>query len=371
MTADADTSFADPGGETGLVYDGRTGELLVLCLKIFLLNVVTLGFYRFWGRTRVRKYLWGHVNLNGDRFAYDGTGGELFLRFLVALLVIVPLFLLVAIVSALAGGRALMVIARIAQAVLIVYLSFFAYYTGRRYRLSRTTWRGIRGGLEGSANRYALMSFAFVPLQIITLGLAAPWQFVALRRYEARNAGFGDENFRFEGTGRGVIGAYLVAWFMALGVILLPIAAGAIAYAKLGPAAARDGHALPAGLAWIVVPAIIVFVLYFLAVVAAYVRYWARALNYVAQCTRFRGVSFAASVRTRSLFWLQFGNLLLALFTFGFGAPLAAHRYTRFFCANLRLDHAEDLERLSQQPGRRPRKGGEGLLQVLDTGGFA
>src|SRR5882762_4713710 len=80
-------------GGAGLVYDGRLGPLFSLWLKVTLLAFLTLGFYRFWGRTRVRKYLWSRISLDGERFEYDGTGGELFRRFLVTLVVLAPLLL--------------------------------------------------------------------------------------------------------------------------------------------------------------------------------------------------------------------------------------------------------------------------------------
>jgi uncharacterized membrane protein YjgN (DUF898 family) len=348
-----------PGNESRLVYDGRTGELFLLCFLVLLLNIVTLGFYRFWGRTRIRKYLWSHVSLNGDRFTYDGTGGELFVRFLVALLIIVPLFSMVALASAFSGNKALLVTTQIAQALLIVYLSVFAYYTGHRYRLSRTTWRGIRGGLEGSANLYALMWFGFLPLQAITLGLAAPWQFIALRRYETRNAGFGDANFCFEGTGRGVLGAYLLPWGMMAGLVVLAVAA-----ARIMPLV--HGHR---GLA--IALLVVGFVAYWFALVAAGLRYWGRAMNYAVQCMSFHGMTFASTFRGRRLLTLWLGNIAIVIFTLGFASALAAQRIARFYCRNLQLANVEALDTLSQAPGRRQRRGGEGLLQVLDTGGFA
>ena len=361
---------AGQGDEDRLVYDGTTGDLFSLCLRIFLLNLVTLGFYRFWGRTRIRKYLWGHVRLNGDRFAYDGTGGELFVRFLVALAVIVPLFFMAAIASALSGSRAVVIATQATQGLLILYLSFFAHYTSHRYRLSRTTWRGIRGGLDGSANRYALMAFAFLPLQMVTLTLAAPWQFIAMRRYEARNAGFGNDNFRFEGTGRGILKPYLVVWLMMVGLVALPIAAIVFFSGHMVPAA-KGGKVLDPALRGLVLALVLFYLVYWLVLFAMSFRYWARAINYALVSLSFHGVRFAGSVRGRRLFRLMFGNILLVIFTLGFAAPFAAQRIMRFYCRNLHLANAKELDTLRQAPGRRQRRGGEGLLQVLDTGGFA
>ena len=42
------------------VYDGKLGELYGIYLRHLALMVLTLGWSRFWGRTRLRRYLWNH-----------------------------------------------------------------------------------------------------------------------------------------------------------------------------------------------------------------------------------------------------------------------------------------------------------------------
>ncbi len=42
------------------VYDGKLGELYAIYLRHLLLMLLTLGWSRFWGRTRLRRYLWSH-----------------------------------------------------------------------------------------------------------------------------------------------------------------------------------------------------------------------------------------------------------------------------------------------------------------------
>src|SRR5437899_5818637 len=127
-------------GGAALVYDGRVGPLFRLWLKVTLLAVLTLGFYRFWGRTRIRKYLWSRISLDGERFEYDGTGGELFRRFLVTLVVLAPLLFapqIARLVGASAGETG---IVQAVQVALLFFVAYLGYYTGRRYRLNRTLW---------------------------------------------------------------------------------------------------------------------------------------------------------------------------------------------------------------------------------------
>jgi uncharacterized membrane protein YjgN (DUF898 family) len=359
---------------TRLVYDGRTGELFRLWLPILLLNVVTLGFYRFWGRARLRKYLWSRVILEGDRLEYDGTGGELFRRFLVALVILLPLILLPTILKMLGVGTTTLNVVEAARGLVLVYLLSVAYYGGRRYRLSRTLWRGIRGGLDGSPYAYGVLAFASNLMVGVTLGLARPWQYTRLWTYETAHAGFGDAAFTVDVSGRKLLRP-LAGWyaFNLAGAVLV---GGTIYWAYfdlvdlLVPLDGDlDGHSLHP--LWILASVIALAALGCGALLyAGYLHFSSRALRYVIANTRFRGVSLATDIRSWDLFRLQAGNALLLLFTLGLASPFAAQRYLRFVCANLRLYGVEDLETLTQSTERR-REGGEGLLQLLDTGGFA
>src|SRR5215471_14645472 len=128
MTATDAAGPATPGvGKAKLIYDGRVGELFVLWLKVLLLGIVTLGIYsRFWGKTRFRRYFWNHTSLLGERFEYDGTGGELFRRFLLAIFVLPVLVAIAYGVGFLLKGAGLP--AQPAQAIgAVLYLAAFFF----------------------------------------------------------------------------------------------------------------------------------------------------------------------------------------------------------------------------------------------------
>src|SRR5262249_60228612 len=91
------------GGAPGAAATGAGGEPLALTWKEqpgliglsfvnFVLRILTLGIYHFWGKTEVRRRIWSAVRLNGEPLEYTGTGKELFLGFLVVLfLIFLPL----------------------------------------------------------------------------------------------------------------------------------------------------------------------------------------------------------------------------------------------------------------------------------------
>ena len=70
------------------VYDGKLGELYAIYLRHLALMVLTLGWSRFWGRTRLRRYLWNHLSILGDRFEYRGRGIELLIGFVLVLVLL-------------------------------------------------------------------------------------------------------------------------------------------------------------------------------------------------------------------------------------------------------------------------------------------
>jgi uncharacterized membrane protein YjgN (DUF898 family) len=75
-----------PGaGTQRLVYDGGLMGLYEIYLLNLVLTVITIGIFRFWAKTRIRRYVWSHVSFQGDRLEYTGTGGELFKGFLIVL----------------------------------------------------------------------------------------------------------------------------------------------------------------------------------------------------------------------------------------------------------------------------------------------
>src|SRR6266511_3123148 len=58
-----------------------------------MLELFTVGFYRFWLATDMRRYLWSHTTLDGDAPEYTGTAKELLIGFLFALAILAPIYL--------------------------------------------------------------------------------------------------------------------------------------------------------------------------------------------------------------------------------------------------------------------------------------
>ena len=199
---------------TRIEYNGRTKEVVGIVIGNFLLSIPSLGFYRFWGKTRLRRYVWGHIEYLGERAEYTGTGRELFVGFLVGLAVLVPYAVISAVVQSQVESESGQIIAQLIGLIILFFLIHVAQFRARRYRLNRTSWRGIRGGQTGAAWRYGLAGVSLMALSILTLGLAVPLSRTVLQNMRTSNTWFGDKRFSFKARARTLMPSWLLCWIL-------------------------------------------------------------------------------------------------------------------------------------------------------------
>lgn len=335
---------------------GATGAMARLAARNFVLSVLTLSFYRFWGKTRVRRFLWENTTAWGEPLEYTGTGKELFIGFVVVLVaVLLPLIVVMAAIQMAAAAFPPAALLGAPVYLLVLFLVGAGLYRARRYQMSRTVWRGIRGGQDGSAAVYGL-TFVLVTLaSIVTVGWAGPWGEMKLARYRLANTTFGDRRFQCDATAGPVYNRFAVVWLVGFAAFMaIPLLA-----------AIREDAAPAAPLLPLAMVAIVP-----LAIAVPLAAYRAAVYRQLAARTRFGGLSFAADIRTWPLVRLVVGNWLITALSLGILRPVAALRTFRFASAALTARGTLDAARLAQGTAARPRTG-EGLIAVLDgTGDF-
>ncbi|WP_434289314.1 DUF898 family protein [Celeribacter sp. SCSIO 80788] len=192
-------------------FEGRVGPVLRLSLWTAILTVLTLGFYRFWMKTRLRRHFWAAVRPDGTPLEYVGKGIEKFTGFLIAL---VFLALLIGVLALLLVYASYVLFneeieAYLAAGLLALPLFFFASYRAKRYVYARTRWRGIRFALEPAAGKYALVAMGHVLLALVTLGLLWPRMTFKLEKFRTDRTFFGDQRLHQGGKWTGLLGAFL------------------------------------------------------------------------------------------------------------------------------------------------------------------
>ena len=364
------------------VYDGRLGELYGIYLRHLLLMFLTLGWSRFWGRTRLRRYLWSHFSVLDDRFEYRGRGIELFTGFVLVLLILAvwggAMWLVwhFAIEPRARPGFGLLDLFSLSVAFIGFPLAFVGQYAGLRYRLSRTRWRGIRGTLAGSAWSFGAIATLLTFANAMTGQLMTPLVSVNLARPRIVNASIGTQRFEFAGSAGDVYGRYIgfyflniLLWVVVIGVAVTALVVGGV---KLG----LDQAKLAAIFTKPGITTVIVILIAFLLISTLFgllilpLRCWWQAylFRYLVARVRAGPVLFATAIDTRHMWSFMVVNYLIVVMTLGLGWPWVMHRTLRLIARQLWIYGAPDGASIRQPPDRGPRFG-EGLLDMFDVSG--
>ena len=217
-------------------YTGTAGGLFGLVMHTSLLTLLTFGLYRFWAKTRVRRYIWSATAPGGDPFEYTGTGLEKFFGFLFAIVilaVVLGLFQLGLFYAGLSflnlgpdsSAWEVNLATFMAQLSVIVILPliYIAQYRARRYKMSRTRWRGLRFGMEDGAFGYMVRAIGHSFLTGLTFGLLLPRQTYYLAKYQTDRTWYGNSKFSID-CGWGVI--YPAMKHSLIGVAIILLSAG-------------------------------------------------------------------------------------------------------------------------------------------------
>jgi uncharacterized membrane protein YjgN (DUF898 family) len=362
-----------PSGRLSFHGDGTT--LFGLYIITLFLTLITLGVYYFWARTRIRSYILSQIEFEADRFAWHGTGKELFLGFLK---IAVFFLVLYAVAAAIRFGwhhPAAEPVLRLGGTIIGLFLVPIAMVGARRYRLSRASWRGIRFSFRGRAREFVRVFIAGTLLSALTLGLYYPVFLNNMRRYLVNQSYFGTSPFLYDGRGKDLFWRFLLVLVIAIagigslaGLLIFTIRnISGVAVAPMGFAGAphvpRPETARAFG---IIVGIPILFV-----ILLSFIWFWYAAYRnrYYWGHTSFAGVHFRSTVSVLGLMKLTAINLLLIVVTLGLALPWVLVRKLRFVFANVSLEGPVDLSAIQQDTQDASPVGGA-LGDILDIGFF-
>ena len=360
--------------EAAITYDAKVRRLFGMGLTIAFLSLITLGFYRFWGKTQIRRYLASRISIMGDRFEYTGTGKELFLGFLIALAVLIPLGAASYGIELITAGKSAVTqfTAMGLQYAFILFLIGYATFRARRYRLSRTVLRSIRFWQTGSNVGYALRMVGYLALTMATLGIARPVGDIALYRYQMQHTWFGSQKFEFDGRAGPMMGKWILSLALVpftLGLSLIWYAAFRMRYLQSQTRYQGIGFSLAVTFGNLVR----IYSLYALVMTVLFGFFYG-AIFAVVMPTIVQDQAVDAQS------WMQANAMVLygvgigaAFVVFGLIAPIVqllmlTHRFIRLVANRLEFIGDVDLHTIMQSAAERPQSG-EGLADALDIGG--
>jgi uncharacterized membrane protein YjgN (DUF898 family) len=336
-------SLENAGEHIRLEYVPRAG-LGRLAIVNFLLNLVTLTIYRFWAKTNVRKHIWSCVHINGQPLEYTGRGFELFMGALIVFgLFVLPFVLIIALINIALGPEHPAQFAIYGLLYLLIFLLWgAALYRARRYQLSRTLWRGIRGTLVGSSMIYSLTYFGSMLARGLSLGWTTPVLNTVLQEQIIGDMRFGNLAFKFKGRASPLYPTYALCWFLSLlALIVFAFLFGAEVATLFGPEVEK--------------------------VFDEIFKPDSEPTSEFANYTRAGNASFKLNATAGSLISLVVVNLLILIFTLGIGRPFIQQRLIRYMCDRMEVIGTIDVDRIAQSQAALDQTG-EGLADAFDLG---
>lgn len=307
--------------EYSLSFKGNGNEYFGIVIVNFLLTIITLGLYYPWAKARQLQFLYGTTEFNNSRFEFHGTGKEMFKGFIKAIII----------VGILIGSYIGLILLHHPFIAILLYLTGFALliplaiHGSYRYRMSRTSWRGIRFGYRGNRNELMRNFTKDLLLTILTLGIYGAWLSIHLRNYVLSNIRFGNATFKYKGNGGEYLGIYFKGYFFTIFTL------------------------------------------------GIYFFWWKRELfeyyiNNLAIMDGDKKIKLRSTATGGDFFQLYIINLLIIVFTLGIGYAWVVARSLQFLLSKIEITGNVDLEGLVQTEESFNDATGEDLSDMLDLG---
>jgi len=305
-----------------LKFEGDHSTLVGLRILNNILKVITLGLYYPWARVSVLKYMYGESEYMGTRFVFHGTGKEMFRGFIKAVGIFIVLYgffivcLLTENLAAMIAGIAVFYIG-------ILLLIPVAIHGSQRYRLSRTSWRGIHFGYRGNLKEFVKLFLGYGFLTLITLGIYGSWFRVRMSEYIYGNTRFGNVEFKY--TARGV------------DLFILRLTGGILCILTLG-----------------------IYAFWYFKKLAEF------EFRNIKAIQNGQEINMRTTLTAGRIFEMIFMNYLIIIFTLGLGTGVAINRFMRSAFENIEFDRAIDPDTLMQTETEYKDATGDDLAGMLD-----
>ncbi|MES2733816.1 MAG: DUF898 family protein [Bacteroidota bacterium] len=304
-----------------LSFHGSGSSYFGVIIVNWLLIVVTLGLYYPWAKAKQLHYLYGSTALNEERFSFHGTGKEMFKGFIKAVIIFAAIYGLLLLFMYLQ----MPIIGILVFYACILAIIPFAIHGSYRYRMSRTSWRGIRFGYRGDQKELSISFFKWTFFTIISFGLYSSWLSINLRNYLIGNIRLGSLQFKSDGDG----GSYF--WLNVKGYFLTLFTLG-------------------------------IYMFWWQKDIFAYY------IDNLSVHQDDKEIRMTSTATGGDFFGLLVVNMLIIIFTLGIGYAWVVTRTMDFIVSKIELTGDIDLDTINQTEANFTDATGEDVSDVLDLG---
>ncbi len=305
-----------------LTFHGDHGKAVGMVIINYILTLITLGFYYPWAKASYLQYVYGESEYIDTRFVFHGTGKEMFIGFLKAIGVLILLVGFFALMMA-SGVGILMVIGGLVFYAALFIIMPLAIHGSNKYRLSRTSWRGIHFGYRGDLKEFVKLFLKEIVLVLLTFGIYSSWFHVTMRKYILGHTRFGNIEFKFVGRGNDLFIIKLK------GIILSVLTLGIYSFWYMKDRVAFE-------------------------------------VNNTKVVQGANEISIRSTLTAGQIFAMFFVNYLIIIFTFGIGFGVALNRFMRTVYSNIEFDNEIDATNLFQTEDEYKDASGDDMASMLD-----
>lgn len=308
-----------------LKFHGKGSTYFGIVAINIVLTILTLGLYYPWAKERYRKYVWNETQFLDTRFIFHGTGKEMFKGFLIAYVFMLAFYGCYFYVTSSTNVRPIV----LGSFFLIIALSSFllvpyAIFSSWRYRVSRTSWRGIYFSFSGRFSEYFPIYLKFLVITVFSFGLGYSWMRTNIQKYLVSHTHFGNFDMDFHGEGSELLG--------------INILGSMLSYMTIG-----------------------FYYPYFLT------NRYNFTINNTTLSDRTIRRTMNSSLEGSHLLGILLGNLVMLICTLGLAFPFTKMRYLKALIDNTKFPEDLNYDNIEQDATFYNKATGEELLDMLDV----
>ena len=194
-------------------FTGNGSEYFNICIRTFLLGILTLGIYDAWGMVERRRYMLGHTRVAGHGFDYHANP----ITILKGRLIAIGVLILIQVLSTTMPVLGFILTVGILLAIPWIIIRSL------RFHAINTSYRNIRFHFEGTYGQ-SFSAYILAPvISVLSLMLLYPYQLRKAIHFTANGYRFGTSRFSAQVPFRPLFVPWMGCWVLVLAAIVLMI----------------------------------------------------------------------------------------------------------------------------------------------------
>lgn len=333
------------------LFTGSGSEYFRIWIVNLLLTIVTLGIYSAWAKVRKTRYFYDNTKVAGASFDYHGSPMAILRGRIVAVLFF-GAYNIAFMISDMAGFAMLALLGALVP--WLIWKSF-------QFKMYNSSYRGIRFGFAGSIGRVYFVYLVLPALTFLSAYLLAPFTHQRMKKFQHEQSRYGDTSFSFHATTGSFYKAYLIAFAVALGgIVVIGLGFGSTLIGVIKAGGPKQAGAAAVGTLVLFILAIYVWLFSLFPVFLTLIQ------NLVWNNTRLGEHSFESRMRIGRMTFIAISNLVGIVVTLGLFIPFAQIRAMKYRLESMSLLPASSLDDFIADTQEKASATGEGMADLLD-----